>query len=143
MMAVEISTAMIMMGTISVSPMAVITESSEKTTLSSMICTITVRDDRLVAARRGVLVVFRLVAFELVVDLVDALADQEEPADEQHDALAGHDVAEEVEHVKFLQRLHERDEEQQQDARDEREQQPEAPAARAARDSGSRPPGSR
>ena len=63
------STAVIMIGMCGDIPTAVMTESSEKTMSMSMICTTTVASARSAADRDA-----PLAAFELVVDLVGALA---------------------------------------------------------------------
>ena len=70
-------------------PTAVITESSEKTMSSSRIWTMTPANDA--ADLRGAV---PFVAFELVVNLVRALGDQEQAADEQDQVAAGDLVAE-------------------------------------------------
>ena len=57
-------------------PTAVMTESSEKTMSSSMICTITPANDAAPPSRRRA-----LLALELLVDLVRALGEQEEAAE--------------------------------------------------------------
>ena len=67
-------------------PTAVITESSEKTMSSSMICTITAPNDGATLA-----VTLALLAFELLVDLARALGEQEQAAADQ-DQVAARDA---------------------------------------------------
>ena len=83
------TTAAIMIPICWTMPMAVITESSENTMSSSRIWTITAPNDGR-DARRGP----ALLAFELVVDLVGRLGDQEQPAREQDEIAAGDLLAE-------------------------------------------------
>ena len=70
-------------------PTAVITESSENTMSSSMICTMTARERRR-DARRAV----SFLAFEPLVNLERRLAEQEQAAADQDQVAAGDVLAE-------------------------------------------------
>ena len=78
-----------MTGTSSTMPTAVMIESSENTMSMMMICRITAPNVALHRARR-----LALDALEQLVDLVRALPQQEEPADDQDEVAAGDRLAE-------------------------------------------------
>ena len=80
------TTAAIMTHSSSTMPTAVMTESSENTMSSSMIWTITLANDAATLAER-----VPLLAFQLVVDLVGALGEQEQAAEDQ-DQVAARDL---------------------------------------------------
>ena len=88
MMPTAMMTAAIMTQSSSTMPTAVMTESSEKTMSSSMIWMMTLANDA-ATFRRAV----PLLPFELVVDLVGALAEQEEAAADQDQIAAGESPA--------------------------------------------------
>ena len=118
-------------------PTAVMTESSENTMSSSAIWISTEANDAATFAR-GV----PFLPFEPVVDLVGALPEQEEPAQDQDQVAAGDVLAEHGE-----QRRGQPDDpgqrEQQQDARAHRQQQPDAPRLRLLRRAAASRTGSR
>ena len=84
MIATAITTAATITDRSSAMPTAVITESSEKTMSSSMICVITAAS---VGATRAL--DMALFAFELVVDFARGLEQQEQAADDQDQVAAG------------------------------------------------------
>ena len=75
-------------------PTAVITESSEKTMSTTMICATTAASD-LAARPRAVVAV--LLTFELAMDLIRRLGDEKQSADEQDEIAARDAVAEHAE----------------------------------------------
>ena len=82
-MPTETTTAAIITGTLSTMPTAVMIESSENTMSMMMICRITAPN-----VARTALDDLALVAFEQLVDLVRALPQQEQPADDQDEVAA-------------------------------------------------------
>ena len=84
MMPTAMTTAATMIDRSSAMPTAVITESSEKTMSSSMICRITAANDGATRARA-----VPFLAFEPLVNLERRLGEQEQAADDQDQVAAG------------------------------------------------------
>ena len=124
MMPTAIMTAAIMTQSSSTMPTAVMTESSEKTMSSSMIWMMTLANDAATFAER-----VPFLAFEPVVDLVGALAEQEQAADDQ-DQIAARDLLADDREQRLGQPDDPGEREQQQDARHHRPEQAEPPRAR-------------
>ena len=133
MMATARTTAATMIARSSAMPTAVITESSENTMSSSMICTMTAPND---GAARAELVSF--VALEPLVNLERRLGEQEQAAADQ-DQVASRDPAAEHREQRRGQADDPGDREQQRDAHDHRGQQARCAARAAAGRAGSLP----
>jgi hypothetical protein len=127
------TTAAIMIDTCSTMPTAVITESSENTISSSRICTMTlVNDGRLASPALSA------PAFQLVVNFMGALGDEEQAADQQDHVAAGNPLTGHGDERR-RQAHHPRDGQQQPEPRDHGQRQADDPRPLALL--GPEPPG--
>ena len=125
MIATATTTATIITATSSAMPTAVITESSENTMSSSMICPMTAANDG--ATRAADMAVL---AFELLVNLARRLEEEEQPAAGKDQIAAREFVVEDRDREERRGQLHDPgDRQQQQDAHHHRRHQPDPAGA--------------